>query len=102
MHTKGNTHNGVATFNFLLASAVLKSFSAQEPAQYLLTVTMTYPVATPADFQCLQGYASLATTYFERMDAVLSRRCSASVEVFVRYLRAEFFAGPGEVRERKR
>lgn len=55
-------------------------------------MTIVYPVTTPVGEECLPGYANLVSGLFDNIDAALSQRCSASVQVFVRFLDARFYS----------
>ncbi|CAJ0565011.1 unnamed protein product, partial [Mesorhabditis spiculigera] len=68
---------------------------ADEPARYELSVGVDYPVATPPSAECIKGYTTLITTYFDSLDAALSQRCSSSVQVYVRFLDVKFHQQPG-------
>ncbi|KJH47374.1 GCC2 and GCC3 [Dictyocaulus viviparus] len=70
---------------------------SREPARYEFNVAIIYPSASPVVEHCLKGYASLASASFDSLDEVLSQRCSGSVQVFVRFLNAEFVNGNGTI-----
>ncbi|EPB80398.1 hypothetical protein ANCCEY_00495 [Ancylostoma ceylanicum] len=70
---------------------------SREPARYELNVAISYPSSSPVLDHCLKGYASLAASSFDPLDEVLSQRCSSSVQVFVRFLDAEFTNEKGMV-----
>ncbi|XGW30547.1 hypothetical protein V3C99_009476 [Haemonchus contortus] len=70
---------------------------SREPARYELNVDISYPSTSPVPDHCLKGYASLAAASFDPLDEVLSQRCSSSVQVFVRFLDAEFVNQKGMV-----
>nr|CDJ95186.1 C-type lectin and Low density lipoprotein-receptor and CUB and Sushi SCR CCP and EGF calcium-binding and Coagulation factor 5 8 type and Hyalin and GCC2 GCC3 and EGF domain containing protein [Haemonchus contortus] len=70
---------------------------SREPARYELNVDISYPSTSPVPEHCLKGYASLAAASFDPLDEVLSQRCSSSVQVFVRFLDAEFVNQKGMV-----
>ncbi|VDM57878.1 unnamed protein product, partial [Angiostrongylus costaricensis] len=69
----------------------------KEPARYDFNVAVNYPATSPAPEHCLKGYASLVAESFDSLDEVLSQRCSSSVQVFVRFLNAEFINGNGVI-----
>lgn len=70
---------------------------AREPARYDFNVAVNYPTSSPAPGHCLKGYASLVAESFDSLDEVLSQRCSSSIQVFVRFLNAEFVNGNGVI-----
>ncbi|PIO67379.1 EGF-like domain protein [Teladorsagia circumcincta] len=73
------------------------AYMPREPARYELNVAISYPSTSPVPDHCLKGYASLAAASFDPLDEVLSQRCSSSVQVFVRFLDAEFVNEKGVI-----
>ncbi|KRX15830.1 Fibropellin-1 [Trichinella nelsoni] len=65
---------------------------ADEPAKYQLKVSVSYPIATTIPESCLNDYKSSLTSVSQQIDTVLSQRCSASVQAFVRIVEVDFFA----------
>ncbi|KFD52311.1 hypothetical protein M513_06874, partial [Trichuris suis] len=63
---------------------------AEEPARYQLLVGIEYPVSSQVPDECLGRYAADIQTISEQIDTVLSQRCSASVQTFVRIVGADF------------
>uniref|UniRef100_A0A5S6QUS0 Fibropellin-1 n=1 Tax=Trichuris muris TaxID=70415 RepID=A0A5S6QUS0_TRIMR len=63
---------------------------AEEPARYQLHVGIGYPVSNEPSEDCLRSYVADIKAISEQIDTVLSQRCSASVQAFVRIVGVDF------------